>query len=109
MYSEEICLAEWAIALITGLEPFPDTANVELILAVLTRHSWETFVRVVQNTIANKAFFNTFNFFVNVAFPQKDSRDNISISDLQQIFDCQHPFVLLSFCDLELLSHFDLN
>jgi hypothetical protein len=73
---------------------------VELVFAVLTGHAWQAFVGWMQNAIANEALFDSFNLFVNIVFPKEHCRDDITVSELQEIFDGEDPLVLLSLCNL---------
>jgi hypothetical protein len=66
-------------------EPFADTSNMEFVLAGLARHLWETLIILVHNTVTNVAVFNSLNLSFNVCFPSKNSRDNISILELNDL------------------------
>lgn len=78
---------------------------MELVLAILARQSWNRLVRWVNYAVADHAVLNAFNFLVNVCLPEQHGRNNVSVSELQEVLDCQDPLVLLSLCDLELLAY----
>ena len=80
---------------------------MEFVLAVLARHSWEAFVGWVKHAVADHAVFYTFDLSIDVALPKEYGRDDISVSQLKQVFDRQDPLILLPLRDFELLA--DLN
>lgn len=53
-------LAQRTITFITSFEPFANTSNVEIILAILTTHSWQRFVGWMKYTITNVTLFSSF-------------------------------------------------
>lgn len=107
MCSEEVGLAEWTVALVTGLEPLADAADVELVLAVLTRHAGQRLVRRVEHAVADEALFHAVDLLIDITLPQQHCRYNVTVPDLQQVADGQSPLVLLAIADLDLLT--DLN
>ena len=106
-WSEEVLLAERAVALVARLKPLSDASHVEFVSAILARHSREALVSWVEHAVADHAILNTLNLFVDVALPKEDCRNNVSVSQLKQVLDGEDPLVLLSLGDLELLA--DLN
>jgi len=107
--SEEEGLTQWAITLVACPEPFSDACSMELILAVLARHARQTLICRMEDTVTNEAFFDSIDFFVDVALPQEHCRYDIAISDLKKIPDGQHPLVLLPLCNLHLFSYLYLD
>ena len=82
---------------------------MELVLAVFAWESRQALVRGVQHAVADEAVFDALDFLVDVALPEQNCRDDISVPDLQQVFDGQNPLVLLSFGQLELLADFNTH
>jgi len=82
---------------------------MELVLAILARHAGQAPVCWMEHTIANIAFLYAVDLFIDVAFPEEDGRDDVTIADLQEVSNGEHPFVLLAFCDSELLAHLNLD
>lgn len=99
-------MAQWTVALVACSEPLADAGDVELVLAVLAWHAWQTLVGWVEDTVADEAVLNAVDLLVDVGFPEENGRDDVSIPDLEEILDGEHPFALLSLCDSELLTEF---
>jgi hypothetical protein len=87
IYSEEISLAQWAVGLVARLEPLLNAGHMELVLAVLARQSWQRLVCRVKHTVTDEAVFHPFDLFVDVRLPEEDGRDDVSVSQLQQVLD----------------------
>ena len=102
-------MTERALALVAGFKPLADAGHVEFVLAVLARHARETLVGGVHHTVADHAVFHALDLLVQVALPKKHCRDNVTVPLLKQVFDCEHPLVLLGFAHSDLLSDFCLD
>jgi len=89
-------LAKRAVALVAGLEPLSDARHVELVLAVLARHSWEALVGRMQDAVADETLLDALYLFVDVALPEEDCGDDVTITNLQEIPDSEGPLVLLA-------------
>ena len=104
---EEISLAERAIGLVAGAEPFANTSSMEFIFAIPTLHRGQRLVTVLDR-IANIALLDSSDFLFNVVSPQQNSRYNITISCLQQISNRQSPFSDFAQIYLKLLAYINL-
>ena len=56
--SEEIVLAQRAVAFVACFEPLSDAGCVEFIFAVFAGHFGETLIRVMDYTVANETVFD---------------------------------------------------
>ena len=89
-------MAQRAVALVAGLEPLSDARHVELVFAVLARHSREALVGWMQDAVADETLLDALYFFVDVALPEEDCGDDVTIANLQKIPDSEGPLVLLA-------------
>jgi hypothetical protein len=93
---EEESLAERAVTLVARVEPLADARYVELVFAVLARHSREALVGRVQDAVADETLLDALYLFVDVALPEEDCGDDVAITNLQEIPDSEGPLVLLA-------------
>jgi len=84
---EEEGLAERAVGLVARVEPLADAGHMELVLAVPTLHRRNRFVNGMQHAVTDEALFHAVQFLVDVALPEKDRRDDVTVARLQQIPD----------------------
>ena len=61
----------------------------------------------MQHAVADEAVLDALDLLVDVALPQQHCRDDVAVAQLQQVLDGQHPLVLLSLREFQLLA--DLN
>jgi hypothetical protein len=66
-------------------------------------------VDLVDYTVENVAILNAFNFHLNVSLPSEESRDGVSILELNDLYDSQDPFTELLLRYLQLLADINLD
>jgi hypothetical protein len=84
-------LAERTIGLVARAEPLADACDVELVLAVLALHVWKAPVDSMHHAVADIALFNAVHLLVDVALPQQNGRDDVSVALLNEVLDRQSP------------------
>jgi len=89
-------------------EPLADAGHVEFVLACLARHLGEALVGFVDYTVANVAILNTVNLLLYVSLPSEDSRNDVSILELNDLPDSQDPLPELLLRYLKLLADINL-
>ena len=90
-------------------EPLADAGYVEFVLACLARHLGETLVGFVDYTVANVAILYTVDLPLDVSLPSEDSRDNVSILELNDLSDGEDPLSELLLRNLQLLADINLD
>jgi hypothetical protein len=72
MSLEEEGLAQRAVTLVAGVEPFANTGNMEFVLAVAALHGRQRTICGMEHAVADGALLHTFSLFVDVALPLQD-------------------------------------
>lgn len=82
---------------------------MELVFAGLARHLRQTLVRFMNYTIADIAILRTISLLLNISLPLHYCLNHISILELENLTDLEHPLPLLIFRYFQSFTELDIH